>query len=217
MGFKGVIFDFNGTMLWDTSLHNQAWDSYLEQYGIRLTDREKFLRLHGKNNRQIIRDLLGREVPEEEIARISREKELLYQEMLRSCGLQLADGLVALMEYLKDSKVSMSIVTASDRLNVEFFTRYFNLLKWFDSSRIIFNDGTMSGKPDPDMFLLAMERMGCRPSETLIFEDSENGILAAHRAQPGKLIIVDSTGNDYTHWEYEVVRSFDEVDRSIFT
>jgi HAD superfamily hydrolase (TIGR01509 family) len=214
--YLAVIFDFNGTLFWDTALHNATWDRYLKDYNIQLSDTEKHLRLHGKNNRQIVQDLFGHDVSEEEIARISREKELRYQEMVIEKNLQLADGAEELLIFLKQESIPVSIVTASDKLNVDFFIEYLNLTRWFDPDRIIFNDGTMKGKPDPEMFLLAMQRMDAKPEETVIFEDSETGITAAHRARPGKLFIVNSTESDYSHWKYPVISSFREVNRDLF-
>ena len=214
--YKAVIFDFNGTLFWDTKLHNEAWDSYLEKYDICLTDRQKHLHLHGKNNRQIVLDLFGKTVSEAEIERISREKELMYQQMVQDTRLRLADGVVDLFLFLKEQGIAIAIVTASDKLNVDFFIRYLQLKKWFEASRIIFNDGSMKGKPDPDMFLIAMEKLGYSAAETVIFEDSDNGIMAAHLAKPGKLIIVNSAANDYSKWQYQVIKSFHELDRAIF-
>lgn len=214
--FKAVIFDFNGTLFWDTKLHNEAWDSYLGKYDISLTDRQKHLHLHGKNNRQIALDLFGEDISEAEIEKISREKELLYQQMVQDTRLRLADGVLDLLIFLKDQGIAIAIVTASDKLNVDFFIRYLQLEKWFEASHIIFNDGSMKGKPDPDMFLIAMEKLGCLATETVIFEDSDNGIMAAHLAKPGRLIIVDSASNDYSKWQYQVIRSFHDLDRSIF-
>ena len=213
---KGVIFDFNGTLFWDTELHNQTWDRYLAKYRIFLSDEEKHLRLHGKNNRQIVLDVFGQDVPENEIVRISTEKELMYQDLVREMKLTLAKGAVDLLEFLIAKQISVSIVTASDKLNVDFFIDYVNLLQWFPPDHIIFNDGSMKGKPDPEMLLKAMDIMGCKAKETIIFEDSENGITAAHRAQPARLIIVDSANHDYSKWDYPVIRSFSEADQIMF-
>ncbi len=139
--FKGVIFDFNGTLFWDTKLHNQAWDIYLDQYNIYLSDEEKHLRLHGKNNVQLINDLFDADLPEKEITRIAHEKELIYQEIVKKENLQLATGVIPFFEYLKSRKIPFTIVTASDKLNVDFFWEFLQLHKWFDYDKIIFADG----------------------------------------------------------------------------
>jgi len=51
---KGAVFDFNGTLFWDTSFHNRAWDIFLENHSISLSDSEKHESLHGRTNREIL-------------------------------------------------------------------------------------------------------------------------------------------------------------------
>lgn len=216
MRFKGAIFDFNGTLFWDTKLHNQAWDIYLDQYDIYLSNAEKHLRLHGKNNVQLINDLFNADLPEKEITRIAHEKELIYQEIVIKKNLQLAEGVIPFFEYLQDQKIPFTIVTASDKLNVDFFWEFLQLHKWFEYDKIIFADGSLKPKPFPDMFLKAMDLLRLKPSETVIFEDSETGLQSATGANPGKIIIVDSSGADYSNWDEEIIRSFKEFDKSIF-
>ena len=62
MSIKGVIFDFNGTLYWDTELHNSAWDQFLEKNRIFLSDEEKDSRIHGKNNIDILKNVFAREL-----------------------------------------------------------------------------------------------------------------------------------------------------------
>ena len=57
MAVKGVIFDFNGTLFFDTQLHNQAWDIFLERYSLNLDDEEKDRKIHGKNNADILTNI----------------------------------------------------------------------------------------------------------------------------------------------------------------
>lgn len=214
--YKGVIFDFNGTLFWDTELHNQAWDTYLRQYNIRLTNEEKHQKLHGKNNTQLIRELIDARLTDEKIEKIAREKELIYQEIAKKKNLQLAEGVIPFLEYLAGQNIPFTIVTASDKLNVDFFWEHLHLYKWFEYDKIIFADGKIKPKPFPDMYLKAMEILKIKPSETVIFEDSETGLQSAKNAKPGKLIIVDSNGADYSSWDEEIIRSFYEIDKSVF-
>lgn len=213
---KGVIFDFNGTLFWDTYLHDQAWDIFLLQYNIKLTAAEKHLKLHGKNNYQLITELFSEQLSAAEIHRISLEKEKIYQSLVLKEKLQLADGVVELWNWLKKKGIVFSIVTASDKFNVDFFIEYLGLLRWFDFNNIIYADGTSKPKPWPDMFLKAMKMNQLLPSETIIFEDSETGLLAAQRAKPKEIIIVNSNGADYSNWNYPGITSFKNLDRSIF-
>lgn len=214
--YKGVIFDFNGTLFWDTDLHNQAWDIYLAQYNIRLSDKEKHEKLHGKNNTQLIRELIDANLTDEKIEKIAREKELIYQGIAKKENLQLAEGVIPFFEFLAGRKIPFTIVTASDKLNVDFFWKHLNLHNWFEYSKIIFANGKIKPKPFPDMYLKAMELLELKPSETIIFEDSETGLQSAKSAKPGKIIIVDSNGADYSKWDEEIIRSFYDFDKSVF-
>ena len=79
MKYSGVIFDFNGTLFWDTPLHNKAWNMFLEKRGMHLSDHEFFATFHGKNNRDIFNSLFQREHPAEEIrALVESEKKAFY-------------------------------------------------------------------------------------------------------------------------------------------
>lgn len=209
--FKGVIFDFNGTIFWDTPLHNKAWDIYLEQFDVRLSDKEKHLKLHGKNNNQLITDLFNADLTDQQIDTIAREKELLYQQLVKKNQLQLADGVTEIFERLKQLGIAFTIVTASDKLNVDFFFDHLDLHRWFDRDKVVFADGSLKPKPFPDMFLKGMENMHVKPHETIIFEDSETGLISAKEAKPGKIIIVNSNNMDYSSWPFKVINSFHEL------
>ena len=214
--YKGVIFDFNGTLFWDTELHNRAWDVYLRQFNMKLSDEEKHQKVHGKNNTQIMNDIFGEGLTYDEIQKRSDDKELIYQDMVNEVGMKLADGALDFFEFLKKNKLPFTIVTASHKLNVDFFIEYLELERWFDPGKFIIGDGSLKGKPEPDMFLKAMDLLHVKPEETVIFEDSETGLQAAQAAKPGKIFIVNSTGRSYEHWNFEVIRTFNEVDRLMF-
>ena len=64
--------------------------------------------------------------------------------------------------------------------------------KWFDTSKIIYDDGVRLGKPHPDIYLEALKVMDLKAEETLVFEDSYSGITAANEAKIGKIIAIAS-------------------------
>jgi beta-phosphoglucomutase len=209
--YKGIIFDFNGTLLWDTEFHNRAWDIFLKRYHVHLHDDEKQLRLHGKNNAQLIADLFPQHISREESLEIAREKERYYQRLVVSEGLRLAEGTTELFDRLKLLGCAFTIVTASDAINVDFYFNHYSLGKWFSRDQVVYSDGKIRPKPHPDMFLEAMERMKIVPQETIIFEDSDTGLLAAQKSGAGKIIIVNSTNRSYEDWPYDIIRSFHEI------
>ncbi len=216
MTFKAVIFDFNGTLFWDTPFHNEAWDLFLERYQLPLTDQEKDEKIHGKPNKTIFNALFNREVSAEELTGFIYEKEKLYQEICLREQQGLADGVPELLNLLKQQQIDYTIATSAEINNLRFFFKQFKLDKWFDPERVVFDDGVLPGKPQPDSFQKAMNVLNCAPEECIIFEDSIAGIQAAEAAGAGKIIIVNSTGTDYSQYNHQVIKSFLDLDKSFF-
>ncbi len=216
MTFKGVIFDFNGTLYWDTQLHNVAWDLFLEKNRIFLSDEEKNTRIHGKNNIDILKSLFTRELSLKDIDEMSIEKEDIYQSLCLKHKLGLAPGSVSFFKFLTKIRIPFTIATAADLYNVDFYFKHLDLGFYFDKSKVIYSDGTLKSKPDPEIFRKAMTVLGLKEGEVLIFEDSTSGIEAAENAKVKKIIIVNSTNNDYSKWNHQVITSFEEVDRALF-
>lgn len=216
---KGVIFDFNGTLLWDTHLHNQAWDNFLNRHGFFLSDEEKHQRIHGRLNSEILDDLFDGKLTKAEMERYALEKEHEYQRLCKETkNFSLADGAIELFEKLKKEGIPFVIATASDIENVNFYIRELHLDQWFTQDHIVYNDGSMRGKPHPDLFIKALKILQIEGKDGVIFEDSVSGIKAAEAANAGKIIIVDSNDSDYTPWkgQYPIITSFHDIDWSWF-
>jgi HAD superfamily hydrolase (TIGR01509 family) len=219
MSKKSVIFDFNGTLLWDTPLHNAAWDMFLEKYGFSLSDEEKHHRIHGRLNSEILCDLYENSLTEAEINRYALEKEAIYQRLCMELDdFSLAEGTVELFEKLKEQEIPFAIATASDLVNVEFYIKTLMLNQWFEKDHIIYNDGTARGKPFPDLFLNAFNVLGIEGRDAAIFEDSIAGVKAAEASAAAKIIIVNSNDGDYTEYldKYPIIKNFKEVDLNRF-
>lgn len=184
---KGVIFDFNGTMVFDSSIHRAVWRDFIPQHlGIEITDEQVDRTMLGRDNANIVRQYFG-ELPEAEVTRLGKEKEAEYR---RRCLLlpdvfKLVDGVVPFLDHLKQRGMPMTIATGSDFENVSFYFEHFGLDRWFDFDRVVYDDCTFPGKPSPDVYLLAAERLGLAPADCLVFEDSFSGIRAAHNAGIG--------------------------------
>lgn len=214
---KGVIFDFNGTLFFDTHLHNQAWDIFLEKHALKLSDGEKDQKIHGKNNSEILSNLFSIELSPNEIKRLGIEKEDIYQSLCLDHEMALAPGAIDFIEYLAGKKIPYTIATASDLYNLEFYFKHLDLGRYFDLSKISYSNGKVKSKPNPGIFLRAMGVLGISPNSTLIFEDSPSGILAAENAKAKKIIVVNSTSGDYSHWPYQEIKDFSEVDKAVFS
>jgi beta-phosphoglucomutase len=214
---RGVVFDLNGTLLWDTGLHNQAWDIFLGRHDMFLTDKEKNELIHGKNNSTILCTLFDHQLPEDDLNRYILEKEVLYQNLCLENGIDYAPGAAAFIDFLKHQHIPYAIATASIRENIDFYFEKLGLGLLIDRQHVIYNNDQIKSKPDPEIFEIAIRLLGLKCEDVVIFEDSVAGITAAESAKPARVIIVNSTGIDYSGFGLEVITDFGQVDRDIFT
>ncbi len=209
----GVIFDFNGTLFWDSEYQERSWDEYLDNYGISLSATQKREYIHGRNGKDTFEILFKRKLSKEEVHKYTEEKEVLYRKESLKHKMELAPGAKSLLQELKEKGIPMAIATASGKSNVDFFIEKFRLLDYFCMENIIYNDGTVKGKPHPEIFLKTMERLGIERSKTTIFEDSYSGIQAAINSKASRVVIVNSNGENYSKFGLPIIKHFNEFDR----
>ena len=212
---KGAIFDFNGTLFWDTAFHDLAFDIFLEKHGVQLSDDEKRIKIHGQANPDIMRSIFGDQITEKEIWDFSQDKELIYRQLCIN-DLKFAPGAEDLFDFLQGKGIPFTIATSAGIENVSFYFENMKLNRWFRLDKVAYNDGTLRGKPHPDVFLAAAQKLDLLPQETVIFEDSISGIISAENAGAGKIYIVNSYGENYSRYPYDIITNFDEVDRKLF-
>lgn len=215
MTYKGAIFDYNGTLFWDTVFHDRAFDLFLEKHNVQLTDEEKRVKIHGKPNVDIMRGIFGNHLSKAEATAMGLEKEAIYRELCVN-DLKFAPGAEDLFNFLKANHVAMTIATSSGIENISFYFEKMGLSRWFDIEKAAYDNGTFRGKPHPDVFQAAAEKLGLKPEETVMFEDSVAGILSAQNAGAGKVYIVNSYGENYSRFTHEIITDFNQVDRALF-
>lgn len=196
----GFIFDFNGTLFADADKQEIAWRQFAQNYAKKeLSDQEFDDHVHGQNAELTLNYLFERVLSQKEIDEFSEQKEVIYRELCVSDAknFHLLRGAPAFLDELQARHVPMTIATASAQKNVEFVFDAFNLTKWFNIEDVVFDDGTMKSKPDPDPFLKAAAKLHLPSSNTIIFEDSPSGFAAAEAAG-AKRIVGIVTGNRST-------------------
>ncbi|MEK7648626.1 MAG: HAD family phosphatase [Patescibacteria group bacterium] len=190
MSYRGIIFDFNGVILWDTPWHKQAWFLLSKELrGTSFTE-EEWLVLIGRNNSDILQYIFGNPITTEQATYLGLRKEELYRSIAKSHpnDLRLSSGAEELFGWLCGNNIPHTIATSSEITNLEFYLETFDLKQWFDRSIIIYDDGAVPCKPNPELYLRAAVAIGLQPSECVIVEDSASGIKAAHSANAGKII-----------------------------
>lgn len=192
---KGIIFDFNGTLFWDSQKHYDAWYEMSKKLrGTPFSDDEMIHHMFGRTNENILTYALGRKPSKEEVEKYSVEKELIYLDMCKKDekNTKLADGVEDFLEYLCKNDIPHTIATMSEKMNVDFYIDVFKLEKWFNIDKIVYSDGKIPGKPAPDIYLIAAKNIDVEPKNCTVFEDAISGIRAAEAAGVGRIIAVAS-------------------------
>ncbi len=196
---QGIIFDFNGTLFFDSELHYEAWRIYSEKLrGYKFTDEEMRLHMFGRTNADIIEYAIGRKPTAETVEKIGKEKEVLYRQMCLKDKehFVLAPYAENFLNYLKSKNIPRTIATMSDWDNVSFYIKEFKLEQWFDIDKIVYSDGKIKGKPAPDIYEIAAKKINLFPKDCIVVEDSLAGIESAYYAKIGKIIAIASVESD---------------------
>lgn len=174
---KAVIFDMDGLMIDSERVTYNEYVKKLEQLGHFDFTEELYKNCLGKNKQgicQVFIDHYGDDFPMDEVW---DDVHVWIDESLRAY-VPKKKGLEELLKYLKDNQYKTIVATSSGRARVDEILKNANLTEYFDDS--ICGDEVTHGKPHPEIFLTACQKLGVTPQEALVLEDSEAGIVAAY-------------------------------------
>ena len=186
--FRAAIFDMDGLLIDSERPVRDAWRAATAEFGVSLDD-TRYLQLIGRNehdSRALLESWLA---PACTYAQARARADVLLAEALGEAGYAVKAGVAALLQALRERNVPCAVASSTHREEVERRLRQAGLARWFDG----FNGGdeVTRGKPHPDLFLLAAERLGQRPGDCLVFEDSEHGARGALAAGMSVVIVPD--------------------------
>lgn len=184
---KAVIFDMDGLMIDSERATYEEYCRKLEQLGYSFDEATYRLCL-GKNKQgicQVFYDHFDDDFPMVEVWDDAHD--WLDERLAREVPLK--DGLLDLLKYLKDNNYKTIVATSSARARVDVILKNAKIDQYFDDT--ICGDEVSHGKPHPEIFLTACQKLGVKPSEALVLEDSESGILAAYDGNIDVLCIPD--------------------------
>jgi HAD superfamily hydrolase (TIGR01509 family) len=139
---------------------------------------EEFRTTFGLRNDDILRSILG-DMPAERLRALGRRKEELFREAIRGKAAPLP-GAVPLVRRLREAGAKTAVVSSAPRLNVETLLDALGLGDAFDA--LVAEEDAERGKPDPQGYLVAAERLGVAPQECVVVEDAPGGVEAANQA-----------------------------------
>jgi beta-phosphoglucomutase family hydrolase len=176
---RAVLWDMDGTLLDSAEYHWLAWRDSLaaEDHPITYDD---FKSTFGQRNDTILRGYFGPQLPDSEIDRIAGAKEARYRDLVRERGITLLPGVGTWLARLRAAGWRQAIASAAPRANIEAILAALQIAPFFDA--LVSAEDVQRGKPDPQVFLVAAERLSVPPAGCVVVEDAPAGIEAAHRA-----------------------------------
>jgi len=187
--YKAVLFDMDGVLIDARDWHYEALNQALDIFGLMINRDEHLSRFDGLSTRQKLNMLSedGR-LPLElhsviEAVKQDRTLRIAAQKCFPNVSHQI------LISRLKHSGFKVGLVTNSIRKSTEFMLEYAGLLNFMDV--VVTNEDVNQGKPSPDGYKLAMSKLGVLPSETLVVEDGDYGVMAATNAGIEVIRVVD--------------------------
>lgn len=190
---KGLLFDFNGTLFFDSKMHINIFQEYFAERGKEPPSAEFVVKnIFGKSNPTIYSTFLAKDENDTDWETFADDKEGRYRQFCLDHPDQMVytKGVCEMLDYLKANNIPFALATGAGIDNIEFYLKNMDLGRWFDMNTIVYTDGTFKGKPEPDIWQIAAGRLGLDASECAVFEDGTSGIIAAHAAKAGAVMCV---------------------------
>lgn len=206
-----VLWDMDGVICDSASCHHLAWNRMMAGRGVMVTD-EVFRGGFGRRTDAFIRSLVGSEVPPSEVQKIALEKESYFRQIVRGC-LEPLPGVISLLNSLREAGYPMALASSAPRANIDLTLTDLKITGFFET--VVSGDDVTDGKPSPQIFLLAAERLGVVPARCLVIEDAVVGITAARRAGMFCLAVTNTYPADRLGAADMVVDSLTEVNTGV--
>lgn len=181
MSKKAIIFDLDGVIVDTAKYHYLAWRELAIQLGFDFTEaqNEQLKGVSRVRSLEILLNLGNVSLEEEEKTKLLIEKNNQYLEYIAEMDhTEILPGIDDLLHYLKLNKVPFSLGSASK--NARLILETLDLLSLFDA--IVDGNDVSTAKPDPEVFLIAAQKLGVDPENCIVIEDAQAGIEAANKA-----------------------------------
>ncbi|MGG3736917.1 HAD family hydrolase [Aeribacillus pallidus] len=184
---KALVFDFDGLIVDTESLWFDVYKEVLVEYDCELKLEDFALSIGTKDDvlYERLTKIARKPINRIEIDRKTHER---YQQQMSQ--LHLREGVNEYLKAAKELGLKIGLASSSSRNWVQGFLEKFNIKEFFEVVKT--SDNVKKVKPDPELYLQAIQELGVKPYEALAFEDSKNGLIAATKAGLHCVIVPNS-------------------------
>lgn len=214
MKIKGVISDMDGVILDTEKLYVRFWCEAANFYGYPM-ERRHALSIRSMARPFAIEKLKGYFGEDFDYYAVHDKRIELMDKYIEKNGIEAKNGAKALLSYLKDNGYRVALATATGIERTEKYLKQQGLYEFFDE--IVCASMVEHGKPEPDIYIYAAEKIGLKPQECIALEDSQNGIKSASSAGCKTVMVpdLDEPADEIKPLLYDVADGLEDVIRII--
>jgi HAD superfamily hydrolase (TIGR01509 family) len=202
-----VVFDLDGTMIDNHEYHHKAWAEFCVRHNI-VFDVDTFYRQFGGTNKEILKELFGTNLSDEDIRKYADEKENIYRELYKG-KVRPVEGLREFIKMLAGIPCKLAIATSAPVENVTFILHELRMENIFS---VIVHAGMITySKPHPEIFLKASSLLNLKGNECIAVEDTQRGIESAKAAGMKTLGILTSGTKDRLKDADKIIKNYREI------
>ena len=176
--FEAVIWDMDGVIVDSGPYHFLSWQEVFHKKDVNFTEAD-FQHNFGKRNDTIIRYAMGESLSAEEVDVVASEKEESFRRKI-VMNVKALPGVLKLMDSLRKSGIKTAIASSSPPENIQLILGKLGIQDCF--SAIVWGREVPDGKPSPQEYLLAAQKLGVAPQNCVVIEDAVAGVTGAERA-----------------------------------
>jgi HAD superfamily hydrolase (TIGR01509 family) len=210
---KAVLFDFDGVVVQSERLHMESFMELLSPFGVDVSEDRWYREFAGTGSRSIIERLAKEHHIKADISELVERRKKLYEARVEKGELRETHGVKSFLETIRKKHIKTAIVSGSHRSNVALAVSLLGMEDLFDL--VVSGDDLDVRKPDPGPFLHAAKKLGMKPGECLVIEDSYAGCEAARRAGM-RLVVVRSPASKGLYGFDAIINDFSEFPLEMF-
>ena len=217
---QAVIFDFDGVITDSEVLHLRSFNNVLGQYGIEITKKDYYKKYLGSSDLDCFRQLRSEgklNLDDEEIENLIKRKNEDFEKLARTEG-RLIAGVKDFLQKLKQNNITMAICSGSLLTEIMLILEEAGLQTFFDV--IVSAEQVRTGKPAPEGFLLALQKLNKKSPEPvlaehcIVIEDSYWGLEAARAAGMHTVAVTNSYDAEELKLAEKIVTHLNELEIS---